>query len=387
MNTHQIMPFQITIDPAQVEDLQTRLGNARFPHPLPGDDWATGVPIAVLRDYAERWRKADWHATQERLNQLPQFTTDIDGQRIHFLHIRSAAPTSIPLMLIHGWPGSFLEFEQLIGPLTDPAAHGQPSSDAFDVVIPSLPGFGFSTPLVEADWPTHRIAAAFTELMTRLGYDRFAVQGGDIGAAVAPEIARVVPNRVIGVHVNGALGAFQAEADEQTLATMSPIEQDRMRRIGEFMATEFGYIAIQSTRPGLIGAMAADSPIAQLAWIVDKLQAWSHPAQTPAAELLGERFILENASLHWFTASAGSAGYIGYAQEEPWGATPDSSGVPTAAIQFAHDVGIRAFAEQGNSIVRWRSLSCCWQTSRSSSVPGSSTTTGAGPGGPVRSRP
>lgn len=353
MNTHQIMPFQINIDPAQVEDLQTRLGNARFPDPLPGDDWATGVPIAVLRDYAERWRKADWHATQKRLNQLPQFTTDIDGQRIHFLHIGSAAPTSIPLMLIHGWPGSFLEFEQLIGPLTDPAAHGQPSSDAFDVVIPSLPGFAFSTPLVEADWPTHRIAAAFTELMTRLGYDRFAVHGGDIGAAVAPEIARVVPNRVIGVHVNGALGAFQAETDEQTLASMSPIEQDRVRRIGEFMATEFGYIAIQSTRPGLIGAMAADSPIAQLAWIVDKLQAWSHPAQTPAAELLGEPFILENASLYWFTASAGSAGYIGYAQEEPWGATPDSSGVPTAAIQFAHDVGIRAFAEQGNSIVRW----------------------------------
>lgn len=352
-HAHPVTPFQIDVDPAQVTDLQTRLANTRFPHPLPGDDWDTGTPIAALRDYAERWRGHDWSATQDRLNQLPQFTTEIDGQTIHFLHVRSSAPSSIPLLLIHGWPGSFLEFEHLISPLTDPAAHGHPSSDAFDVVIPSLPGFGFSTPLAEGGWTTHRIAAAFTELMTRLGYERFAVQGGDIGAAVAPEIGRVVPSRVIGVHVNGALGAFQVEVDEQTLSSMTPVEQDRMRRIGEFMQAEFGYIALQSTRPGLLGAMVADSPIAQFAWIVDKLQAWTHPAKAPATELLGEEFVFANASLYWFTASAGSAAYVGYAQEGPWGETPLNSGVPTAAIQFAHDIGIRSFAEQGTSIVRW----------------------------------
>lgn len=352
-HAHPILPFQIDIDPAQVTELQSRLANTRLPHPLPDDAWNTGVPITTLRDYAERWRNHDWAATQDRLNQLPQFTTEIDGQTIHFLHIRSQAPNSIPLMLLHGWPGSFLEFERLIKPLTDPAAHGAPSDDAFDLIIPSLPGFGFSTPLVDGDWSTHRIATTFTELMTRLGYDRFAVQGGDLGASVAPEIGRVVPSRVIGVHVNGALGAFQPEVDDQTLARMSALEQDRMRRIGEFMQTEFGYIALQSTRPGLLGAMLADSPIAQFAWILDKLQAWSHPAEAPAEELLGEDFIFANASLYWFTASAGSAAYVGYAQEQPWGAIPESSGVPTAAIQFAHDIGIRSFAEQGNSIVRW----------------------------------
>lgn len=163
----------------------------------------------------------------------------------------------------------------------------------------------------------------------------------------------MVPSRVIGVHVNGALGAFRAEVDEQTLSSMTPVEQDRMRRIGEFMQAEVGYIALQSTRPGLLGAMVADSPIAQFAWILDKLQAWTHPAEAPATELLGEEFVFANASLYWFTASAGSAAYVGYAQEGPWGETPLNSGVPTAAIQFAHDVGIRSFAEQGNSIVRW----------------------------------
>lgn len=189
--------------------------------------------------------------------------------------------------------------------------------------------------------------------MTRLGYHEFAVQGGDIGGDVAPEIGRLAPERVIGVHVNGALGPFAEELDDDSLSRLSPIEQDRMRRVGEFMQNEFGYIAVQSTRPALIGAMAADSPVAQLTWMLDKLQAWSHPADTPAAELLGEEFVLANASLYWFTASAGSAAYVGYAQGEGWGEAPADSGVPTAAIQFAHDIGLRHLAEQSNTIVRW----------------------------------
>ncbi len=353
MTESQLTPFVIDIPESLLEDLRSRLQSARLPHPLPGDDWSTGVPIGVLSDLAQRWAAHDWRATEQRLNRVPQFTTTIDGQTIHFLHVKSDTAGAQPLLLLHGWPGSFLEFERLIGPLTDPVAHGGRAEDAFDVVIPSLPGFGFSTPLEAPGWTTTRIADAFLQLMSRVGYERFLVQGGDVGAAIAPELGRVDPDRVVGVHVNGTLGDFVAEVDEGTAGALSSLEHDRLRRVGEFMQREFGYIAIQSTRPGLIGAMLADSPVAQLAWMLDKLHAWSHPVQAPATEVLGEEFVFANASLYWFTASAGSAAYVGYAQKQGWGAPSINSGVPTAAIQFAHDIGVRRFAEFSNTIVRW----------------------------------
>ncbi len=348
-----ITPFTVEIPQSELDDLRRRLRDARFPVPLPGDGWDTGVPVSYLRTLVEAWQSFDWRAVESRLAGIPQFTTEIDGQTIHFAHVVSPVENAVPLLLTHGWPGSFLEFVDLIGPLTDPEAHGGDAADAFHVVIPSLPGFGFSTPVVEGGWTTNRIARAWVELMDRLGYDRFATQGGDIGAGVAPEVARVVPDRVVGVHVNGALGGFGSDPDEETLEAMSPIEQDRMRRVGDFMQNEFGYISIQSTRPGLIGAALADSPVGQLAWIVDKLMAWSHPAETVPEETIGLDFVLANASLYWFTASAGSAAYVGYAQDDGWGEVDANSGVPTAAIQFAHDIGIRATAAESNTIVRW----------------------------------
>lgn len=345
MSTEQLIPFRIQIPGTALEDLRARLRSARFPESLPGDGWDTGVPVAYLRDLAARWAEFDWRATEERLNRLPQFTTTIDGQTIHFVHVRSGRAGATPLLLTHGWPGSFLEFERLIPLLTE-------GHEPFDVVVPSIPGFGFSTPLSGPQWTTAAIAGAWLELMTRLGYERFAVQGGDLGAGVSPEVARLAPERVIGVHVNGALGGFVSEVDEETAATLTPLEKDRMRRVAEFMRDEFGYIAVQSTRPGLLGAMAADSPVAQLAWIVDKLKAWTHPADALPEDVVGAEFVLANASLYWFTASAGSAAMVGYALED-WGATPANSGVPTAAIQFAHDIGIRRIAEQTNTVVRW----------------------------------
>ena len=184
--------------------------------------------------------------------------------------------------------------------------------------------------------------------MARLGYDRFAVQGGDVGAAIAPEIARLAPERVIGVHVNGAIGGV--DVDDETAAQLSPLEQDRMRRVGEFMRREFGYIAIQSTRPGLIGAMAADSPVAQQ-WMYDKLQAWSHPAAS-AMEVLGTEFVLAERVALLADRECRLGQYVGYALDE-WGVEEVDSGVPTAAIQFAHDIGIRRLAERSNTIVRW----------------------------------
>jgi len=348
MNTTAITPFQIHIPDDDVRDLRQRLQNPRFPEPLPGDDWSTGVPIAALRQLVSSWHAFDWPDYESRLNEVPQFTTTIDGQVIHFVHVRSKAPDATPLLLTHGWPGSFLEFLGLIGALTNP----DDPSDAFDVVIPSLPGFGFSTPLGSPGWPTRRIAEAWVELMDRLGYDRFAVQGGDIGAAVAPEVGRVAPERVIGVHVNGTLG-FVPEVDAETAASLTELEQDRLRRIGEFMQNEFGYIALQSTRPGLVGAMLADSPVAQLAWILDKFRAWTWPLEAEPEDVVGSEFLLANASLYWFTASAGSAAFVGYAQDGGWGEVPANSGVPTAVICFAHDIGIRRFVEDSHTIVRW----------------------------------
>ncbi|MEV4776873.1 epoxide hydrolase family protein [Microbacterium sp. LWH12-1.2] len=357
MNTNQtdsrIRPFRIEIPETGVDDLRSRLQNARFADPLPVDDRSTGIPSAELRDLVTRWAQHDWRATEERLNALPQIITNIDGQNIHAVHVRSPHPDATPLLLMHGWPGSFLEFEGLIGPLTDPVAHGGDASDAFDIVIPSHPGFGFSMPLVGTDWGRGDIAVVMLELMTRLGYERFVVQGGDVGAGVAPEMARLAPERVIGVHANGSLGTFLGELDEETAASLKPVEHDRLRRVSEFMQKEFGYIAIQSTRPGLIGAMLADSPVAQFAWILDKFQEWTHPAEKPAAEIVGERFLFENASLYWFTSSGGTSAYVAYAQDAEWGAQPESSGVPTAVIVFAHDVGLRFAEEKTNNIVRW----------------------------------
>lgn len=355
MNMNQtdagVRPFRIEISQPAIDDLQARLANARFPQSLPSDDEHTGTP--ALREHIARWAEHDWRATEARLNALPQIITSIDGQNLHAVHVRSELPDATPLLLMHGWPGSFLEFEGLIGPLTDPLAYGGAAADAFDVVIVSHPGFGFSTPLVGADWKRSDIAAVMLELMTRLGYERFAVQGGDMGAGVAPEMARLAPDRVIGVHANGSLGTFVGEIDDETAMSLTPLEHDRLRRVGEFMQREFGYISIQSTRPGLVGQAIADSPVGQFAWLLDKLQAWTHPADAPAAELIGERFLIENASLYWFTASGGTSAYVGYAQDAGWGAVPENSGVPTAVIVFAHDVGLRFAEEKANTIVRW----------------------------------
>jgi pimeloyl-ACP methyl ester carboxylesterase len=347
-----LAPFTIAISDDALDDLRARLRGTRLPAPLPGDSWADGVPVEYLRRLIDAWQRFDWRAYESRLAAVPQYVTEIDGQQIHFVHVPSREPNAIPLLLTHGWPGSFLEFLDLIGPLSDPAAHGGSAADAFHVIIPTIPGFGFSTPLTEGGWPTRRIAETWVALMDRLGYDRFAVQGGDLGAAISPEVGRLAPERVIGVHVNGSLDSY-AQIDPADRAHLSDLEQDRLRRIDDFMREQFGYISIQSTRPGLVGELLTDSPVAQMAWIVDKLKAWTFPEEALPEEVLGLDFVLANASLYWFTASAGSAAAVGYAQAEGWGETLANSGVPTSVLVFAADVGIRAQAETSNTIVRW----------------------------------
>ncbi len=349
-----ITPFTIDIPWADLDDPRDRLTRTRWPEELPVGDWSKGVPVAYLRGLAAYWRDGyNWRAQEARLNTFPQFTTAIDGQRIHFLHVQSPEPNALPLLLTHGWPGSVVEFLDLIGPLTDPRAHGGDPADAFHVVIPSLPGFGFSTPIAEHGWDTDRIARAWVTLMQRLGYDRFGAHGGDIGAAISPQVGRTAPERVVGVHVNGGPGPLpELPLGEEELASLSDIERDRVARIEAFMREEFGYIAIQATRPQTLAYGLVDSPVGQLAWIIDKFREWTHPRAALPDAIIDRDRLLTNAMLYWLTGSAGSAAYVGYAQGH-WGIPKESSGVPTAAIVFAHDFGIRRYAERENAIVRW----------------------------------
>ncbi|MGV9972025.1 epoxide hydrolase family protein [Nocardia beijingensis] len=355
--TNDIIPFRIDIPQRQLDDLRSRLDATRWPAPLPGDGWDTGVPTVWLRELVDHWRTGyDWRAAEAQLNAYPQYTTEIDGQHIHFLHVRSPESGALPLLLTHGWPGSVAEFLDVIGPLSDPRAHGGDPADAFHLVIPSLPGFGFSGPVAEAGWTIERIAKAWAELMRRLGYERYGVQGGDIGGAVSPEVGRTAPDQVVGVHVNGAPGLPPLPRAEAELASLTELERDRVRRIQAFMREEYGYIAVQSTRPQALAYGLTDSPVGQLAWIMDKFREWTHPRAVEPDKILDRDRLLTNVMIYWLTGTAGSSAYVGYAQDAPWGEPKRNSGVPTAALVFAHDVGIRRYAEEENTITRWNDV-------------------------------
>lgn len=288
--SNEITPFQIEIPQSELDYLQARLTDARWPAEQPGAEWSRGVPVAYLRELAEYWRTSyDWRVAEAELNKFAQFTTEIDGQRIHFLHVRSANPDATPLILTHGWPGSVVEFLDVIGPLTDPAAYGGDPADAFHLVIPSLPGFGFSGPVTEEGWDPARIGKAWVELMSRLGYDSYGAQGGDWGAFVTPEVGRAGGDKVIGVHINAATFGyipFGPVSDEEK-ATMTAPELARLDRLAQFKSEGNGYFRIQASRPQTVAYGLHDSPIGQLAWIVEKFKEWTFPAARPAGGRCG----------------------------------------------------------------------------------------------------
>jgi pimeloyl-ACP methyl ester carboxylesterase len=263
-----INPFTIAIPQADLDDLRDRLARTRWPNELPGVGWSRGVPLGYLQGLAEYWRTSyDWRKQEALLNAIPQFTTEIDGQNIHFLHVRSPEPGALPLILTHGWPGSFVEFLKVIGPLSDPRSHGGDPADAFHLVIPAMPGFGFSGPQREAGWNTERVAAAWATLMGRLGYERYGAQGGDTGALVSPMLGRIDPERVVGVHVNAATYGFipYAAPSEDELAALTDAERARVERLGHWESEGSGYFKVQTTRPQTLGYGLADSPVGQLA--------------------------------------------------------------------------------------------------------------------------
>jgi len=346
--TKDIIEFRIDIPQARLDDLRHRLDRTTWPPPLPGDGWDTGVPVAWLHDLVEYWRTGyDWRAAEAKINSFPQYVTTIGGQRIHFLHVRSTDPDAPPLILTHGWPGSIVEFLDVIRPL----------AEEFHVVVPSLPGFGFSGPVSEPGWDAARIARTWDELMRRLGYDRYGAQGGDIGASVSPQLGRVAPDRVVGVHVNGDPGPMpQLPLAASEYASLTPAEQDRIDRINAFMREEFGYIAIQSTRPQALAYGLVDSPVGQLAWIMDKFREWTFPRPASPDQILDRDVLLTNTMIYWLTGTAGSAAYVGYAQGAGFGQDVTDSGVPTGVLNFAHDIAIRRYAEPAHTITRWTEI-------------------------------
>ncbi|MDH6132745.1 pimeloyl-ACP methyl ester carboxylesterase [Kitasatospora sp. MAA4] len=351
-----ITPFRIDIPQADLDDLHARLTAVRWPAELPGVGWSRGVPLGYLRELVEYWRTSyDWRRHEAELNGIPQFSTEIDGQNVHFLHVRSPEPDALPLVLTHGWPGSVVEFLKVIGPLTDPAAHGGDPADAFHLVIPSLPGFGFSGPTRETGWNTARVAGAWAELMSRLGYRRYGAQGGDLGAFVAPELGRAATEQVVGVHVNAATFGFIpfGEVAQEERAALTDAERARLDRLRNYLDDGGGYFQIQATRPQTVGYALNDSPVGQLAWIVEKFKEWTFPAAELPESTVDRDLLLTNVMLYWLTGTAGSAAQMYYENMHSGSWHTEPATTPTGVAVFAEDVAIRRYAEYGNNITHW----------------------------------
>jgi epoxide hydrolase len=365
-NDSNIRPFRIDIPQPEVEDLRDRLAGTRWPQQPSGVGWSRGVPLDYLKGLAGYWADGfDWRRQEARLNELPQFVTEIDGQPIHFLHLRSPEPDALPLILTHGWPSSPVEFLQVIGPLTDPRAHGGDPADAFHVVAPSLPGYGFSTPLLETGWGNlFRVAQAWAQLMAILGYERYAVHGTDVGAGLAALLPIVATGRVTGTHVTGTTAAFPF-GPPLGLEGLSGRDRERAERFNEFRDNGLGYLHIQATRPQTLAYSLNDSPVGLLAWIVDKFRDWTDPAAALPEDAVDRDQLLTGVSINWFTGAGASSAHATYEgmqvyremaarESEPSGAQQAEPAGPARAVAvFAADTTIRSVTDPAGAIERW----------------------------------
>ena len=303
---NEISPFTVEIGDEQLADLSDRLRRTRWPEAEVVDDWSQGVPLRYLQDLCAHWADGyDWRAREARINAFAQFKTSIDSLGIHFLHVRSPEPGALPLVLTHGWPGSIVEFLDVIGPLSDPAAHGGDPADAFHVVCPSLPGYGFSDKPATTGWGIEHIADAWAQLMARLGYDRYGAQGGDWGASVTTNIALADPTHVAGIHLN----MVSARPNPDDMADLTESEQAGLASLKYYQDWDSGYSKEQSTRPQTVGYSLVDSPAGQCGWILEKFWSWSDTNGDPVGALGADR-ILDNVMLYWLTATAASSGRL-----------------------------------------------------------------------------
>lgn len=346
-----IIPFKVNVSDDEITDLNERLAMARFPHATT-TDWSRGQPVGFIKELVDQWlNRFDWRKWEGRLNNYLQFTTEIDGQTIHFLHIRSKEPDAFPLILTHGWPSSVLEFLSVIGPLSDPRAHGLDPSLAFDLVIPSVPGYGWSTPLNEPGWDTARVAKAWDTLMKRLGYTRYGAQGGDVGALIGKELGILAPEGLVGTHLQ-QIFAFPSGAPGE-MEKLTPFEMEGFGNLDMFQKYA-GYQDIQSKRPGTLGYGLVDSPVGQMAWNTELFFGF----EGQGAEVVDRDLFLAHASIYWFTASGGSAANI-YLEDARSGSgyREERNDTPTGVAVFPWDFrSVRTFAERANNIVRWTEM-------------------------------
>jgi epoxide hydrolase len=341
-----VHPFRVEVPQAEVDDLADRLDRTRWPAPAPADaeDGSRGLPTAALRELAEHWHTAwDWRTQEAALNAWPQVRTAIDGTTVHALHVRSPEPDAVPLLLVHGWPGSVVEFLRVLGPLTDPRAHGGDPADAVHLVVPSLPGYGFSGPLPDTGWTTARMARATAELMRRLGYHRYAAHGGDWGSRVVADLGLLAPGQLTGIHVTMTMGLALDEPRDDA-------ERWSAHRSAHFRREMSGYNLLQATRPLSLAPALTDSPVGQLAWIAERFTEWTDPAS-----VLDRDQLLTDVAVYWFTRTAGTSAQLYWETRHSDGYGEWSRTVPTGVAVFPHDLvpPVRRVVEQAVELVHW----------------------------------
>jgi microsomal epoxide hydrolase len=347
-----IEPFEIRVDDAVLEDLRDRLARTRFPDQIEGTGWEYGIPTNYLRELVDHWRDVyDWRVQEARLNELDHFRTEIDGQSIHFVHARSPHPTALPLLVTHGWPGSIVEFLDVIPRLTHPHEHGGDPADAFHVVAPSLPGYGFSEPTRTTGWDPWRIAGAFGALMARLGYPRYGAQGGDWGSQVATRIGVLDPDHCAAIHLNMAVADPPAEP-----VALSEQDQADLAAMQRFVRDETGYAMEQMTKPQTVGVGLNDSPAGLLAWIVEKLRTWSDCDGDPERVFTRDQMIT-NVMTYWVTGTITSSARL-YWELQHSDRNVERVDVPTGIARYPKEViqFPRPWVEHRYNITHWADM-------------------------------
>ncbi len=350
-----VEPHRIEVPEEVLEDLRRRLAHTRLPDQPEGLGWEQGTELSSLRALLDTWREDyDWRATEARLNAWPNFRTHVDGQPVHFLHARSRHADALPLLLSHGWPGSVLEFLDVLGPLTDPEAHGCEARDAFHVVCPSLPGYGFSGPTLTAGWDTQRIAEAFAELMRRLGYDRYGAQGGDWGALVTSQLGLVDAEHLCGIHTNMPLATLGPTEG------LSEAEKADLAEGARWQKLETGYQRIQGTKPQTLGYALHDSPAGLAAWILEKFRSWSDCGGDVERAFTREQ-LLANITLYWVTGTATSSARLYWEtarHPERLAFLRQRVEVPTGVARFPREIMRypRSWVERHYNVTHWSEM-------------------------------
>jgi len=352
-----IEPYRIAVPDSDLDDLRLRVQRTRWPDAIPGSQWTYGSAIDVIRPLAEYWADGyEWRRHEAELNEVPQFVTHIDGQRIHFQHVRSAEPGAVPLLLIHGWPGSIAEFRHIVDPLVDPTAHGGDRADAFHVVVPSLPGNGFSGPTSEPGWDALRVAECFDTLMGSLGYNRYCAQGGDWGSMIARHLGILHPEHLVGIHLN-FLPEFGPGRDDD-MDDVSELEAAILARRDDMLANGTGYVAIQSTRPQTLAFGLTDSPVGLLSWIAEKFWTWTdHDGEL--FDAVSRDDLLTDVSIYWFTGTAGSSARLYYESARTGSIyVPPFRDTPIGVASFPKEaLGTRRrWVEAGYDLRHWTDL-------------------------------